>query len=93
MNHTAKGGEPIWKCIRIRIFNEENRGSTLRTLHAEPGKGFTEKTVDNILDQVAEDLERRFPVHEYSLVPLGQGHFNFVWRTYRVAPVEQETSS
>jgi len=93
MRHQSKEGAPLVKSIRVRVFNEENRGSTVRTIKADPGTGFNEKYIADVLDKISEDLERHCPASEFSLVELGQGHFNFVWRGYRVAPASQEPVS
>jgi hypothetical protein len=82
-------GDQIWKSVTFRVFNEQNRGSTVRQIHAAPGQGFSAQAIENMLDEISEDLEKRFPVHEYALVDLGQMHFNFVWRGYREAPAGQ----
>jgi hypothetical protein len=53
---------------------------------------FTEESINQYLDSVAAQVEKRFPNFEYSLVPLGQAHFNFVWKGYRAGRDTQRSS-
>lgn len=82
MKRTAEG-KPAVKRVRLRVFNIFNDGHTTRILHAGPGKAYTEQGVDDILERVAADLERRFPQDEFSFVQVGPASFNFVWRGKR----------
>jgi len=100
-NHDLEAGErelrqapsgPVFRVIYIRVFGEHNAGSRLFKNHARPGHAFTEATVDRWIEDVADQVEKRFPNFEYELVPLGQAHFNFVWRGYRKASRTQEAA-
>ena len=91
MKHFSEGGhEQLWKRVTIRTFNVENRGSFVRTFRARPGNGYSEKNIEKLLEQVAEQIERRFPGHEYELVELGEARFNFVWRGRQQPSPSQE---
>lgn len=78
------------RVINIRVFSEHNAGSQLFRYHARRGHVFTEASVDEYLESVADQVEKRFPNFDFELVRLGQAHFNFVWRGYRKAPGTQE---
>lgn len=92
MKHKTADGKELFKVINIRVFSEHNAGSQLFRQRARPGQGFTEEAVDEFLERVADQVEQRFPQFEYSLVRLGQAHFNFVWKGYRKAPGTQEAA-
>lgn len=89
----AKRDAPLFTKISIRVFSEHNAGSKLFTQHARPGHAFTEEGIEEYLARVAGQVEKRFPNSEYDLVPLGQAHFNFVWRGYREPSSGQEAVS
>lgn len=94
MKHLAAGGNGrLWKSVTIRVFNVWNDGKTTRTFHAKPGHGYSEEAVDKLLEEVANDLERRLPREEFSVVQVGPAAFNFVWRETREAPARQEPAS
>jgi hypothetical protein len=79
-----------WKTVTIRIFNIGNGGKTTRKFHAAQGKVYSEADIDDLVERVAEDLERRLPQEEYSLVQVGPASFNFVWRGSRVPDAIQQ---
>lgn len=85
------GGKEVqaFKTINIRVFSEHNQGSNLFRYHARRGMAFSQDEIDGYLERVADQVEKRFPQFEYSLVPLGQAHFNFVWKGYRAAQARQ----
>lgn len=93
MKHETKEGARLWKKITVRTFNEGNKRPFVKTFLARPGFGFTEEEVDKYLQHVSEEIEKRFPGHEYELVELTGGHFNFVWRGRREAGPSQEPVS
>jgi hypothetical protein len=83
MKHFSERGR-IYKSVKVKVFGIGNTTATTRVLRSSAGKGFSSEGVDEMLDAVAADLEHRFPDDEYSLVPLGETQFNFVWRGRRV---------
>jgi hypothetical protein len=77
----AKGAKHIAvKSIRVRVFAPGNRRSTLCAYKAARGRAWAETDADKILDAVANDVEKNFPGHEYEMVSLGRGYYNFVCR-------------
>ena len=82
IKHTAKG-EPLVCTLRIRVFAPENKSSSLITLKAAPGKGYVDADIENILEQVAEQLETNRSREDFEMVQVGPGQFNFVWRRWR----------
>lgn len=90
MKHFTEGGARVWKVVTVRIFNPGNASHRTIRRRADKGQGFADAAVDDILDGVAEHLEKYFPEHDYRLVPIGSGEFNFVWRGRRQAPGTQE---
>ncbi len=86
-------GNVLLSSITIRIFAVQNESSTVRMIRAKPGYGYTEGAVDEMLMSVADELEKRFPDREYSLVKVGDSTFNFVWRGERKAPAVREPIS
>jgi hypothetical protein len=93
MKRIAKGGGQLWRSVTVRVFNVGNDGKTTRKFFANPGHGFNEEGIDNLLEKVADDLERRLPNEQYSLVQVGPASFNFVWRETRGAPGSQQQAS
>ncbi|MGA3295272.1 MAG: hypothetical protein ABSE45_14990 [Candidatus Acidiferrales bacterium] len=67
--------------IRVKIFAPRNKGFARRVFAAAPGRAFTQKGIEEILDSVAEAVEKLYPGHDYSLVQTGPESFNFVWRS------------
>jgi hypothetical protein len=90
MKHLSGSGTKLFRCVTVRIFNIGNDGKTTRTFKAQPGHGFSETGVDDLLERIAADLEKRFPREEFGLVQVGPASFHFVWRNTRPAPTAQE---
>lgn len=70
----------VIKCLRLRIFSPKNKVGTTKHVYAGKGKKFTQVGVDDILQQIADGLEKKYPGEEYECVEIGDGAFNFVWR-------------
>jgi len=47
--------------------------------HARPGRAFKDEVVDEALERMSQELEKKFPAWEFRLVELGPARFNFVW--------------
>ena len=71
--------ESIAKRIEVRIFAPGNKTSHAIHLFAGDRKAFTQQGIDSILENCANDIEKRFPGEEYRLVELTGNRFNFVW--------------
>ena len=66
------------KNVRVRIFTPGNKRSWAKLISAPPRRVFKDEGIDEILQKVASDLEKRYPDEEFRLVPLGPREFNFV---------------
>lgn len=82
--------EPLVKGFMIRVFDVGNKRATTRRFHAPGGNGYTAEAIDGMLGVIAEDLERKLPKDEYSLVEVNPTHFNFVWRGKRNPQASQD---
>ena len=70
------------KSIKCRIFLPFGKGSQVRLFHAPRERHFTEESIDDLLDKMADALEATAPGHEYRIVDISarsQARFNFVW--------------
>jgi hypothetical protein len=81
-----ESGGLFHKTIRVRVFSIGNKHSSLTVKKAPQGKGFTEEGLEKYLDDITNDLEKRFPNEEFGLVAIGPAHFNFVWRCSKTVP-------
>lgn len=83
-------GDRVFKLVIVRVFNIGNKGSYVTRHRARPGHGISEEAIDKRLEQVADQIEKRFPGHEYRMVEVGEAQFNFVWIGRREAPAIQK---
>jgi len=86
-------GERAYKIVTVKTFTPENKVRFTKHFRARPGFCFTAADVDKILDSVADQIEQRFPGHNYEMVEVGDGCFNFVWRGQSRAPAGQEAAT
>lgn len=77
------------KRLRVKIFLPGNSKFARRTFAARPGCVLTEDGIDQILDFLAEEVEKLFADHEYQVVQVAPDQFNFVWRSEK-APARAE---
>lgn len=73
-------GDILLKRITVKVFAPGNKQSTLQAFMAQSGEGITPEGIENILNDIAEQIDKHWPDEEYGLVAMGQGAFNFVWR-------------
>lgn len=66
------------KKIQIKLFYPGNKRHKKVIVRAPNGKTITSDGVEHYLQQAALTLEKEFPGHDYHLVPIGPGAFNFV---------------
>ncbi len=76
--------KPVVKALKLKVFTPGNKGGFVRTVRAPKGRRFTEDGIEGVLVQMAGEIEKQWPNEEYSLVPIGAGAFNFVWRSTKV---------
>lgn len=66
--------------ITVKIFTPHNTRAKKKILTPpQRGTGWNSSHIDQILHNIAEDLEKRYPGHEYRMVPIGPKSFNFIW--------------
>lgn len=87
-----KQGRKLYRHLTVKI---ELPGLPVKTrkFTPPPHQGFHEDGIDNILESIADDLDRVYPFLDYKLVPLGANSFRFVHVGYRVPsnpPVSQD---
>ena len=74
-----KKSRKLVRRLTIKIFQPDGLSHVTRIVRAPAGKHFPEHGVDGVLDEIAEEIERRAPGVEYRLVEIGdKGCFNFV---------------
>lgn len=64
--------------LAIKVFDLGNKRATHRRITPKPGHHWNDKGVDEVLDHIAEDLEKRFPAEEFRVVQVGPGAYNFI---------------
>lgn len=74
------------RTVEMKIFAPGNRKFIRRRVIAGSKKAFTDAGVDGLLDLAASVVERLYPEHDYTVVEVGPGKFNFVWRGERAKP-------
>jgi len=73
-------GELLFRTLKVKIFTPHNLKARSFILRAEGNKAFTREGIDAQLDHIAQQIEEQYPEHEYRLIPIGGGIFNFVWQ-------------
>jgi hypothetical protein len=71
------------KAVEVTIFAPGNKQKRRERHVAPPGRCFSDKGVDILLEKVSAKIEKAWPTEDYSLVPLGAARFNFVHRGSR----------
>lgn len=78
MKLANKSGDRLYRKVTISVFSPDNKAVKRNRLYAGIKRGYTAENIETILRNAAEQVEKRFPQHEYSLVPVGPTEFNFV---------------
>jgi len=66
------------KKIAIKLFYPGNKRHKKVIVRAPSGRLITPDGIERQLRQAADTLEKEFPGHDYHLVPIGHGAYNFV---------------
>jgi hypothetical protein len=62
--------------IVIRVFYAGK--STTRILRPKPGHHWNDAGIDELLDWVGAELEKRYPGEDFRMTPVGIGGYNFI---------------
>jgi hypothetical protein len=66
------------KRVCVKVFSGSAGDPIKRIFKAPPGKCFTAKGVDDLLDSFAAHLEKSFPNRDFRMVEIAGSQFNFV---------------
>jgi hypothetical protein len=75
----------IHRRVKIRVILPEGTGiKPLRfEVKAGPHRGFGDTGIDEVLEHAAQQIEKRFPLWEFRLVPIAENAFNFIYAGLR----------
>lgn len=73
-----KQGRTLHRRVEIKTLFPSGRVKR-QVFRAGPKQGFHDGGIDQILEQCAADLEKRFPQFEFRLVPRGPAAFSFIY--------------
>lgn len=76
MLHTANG--TLFKRVAVKVFHPGNRKHSSKIYSASVGKMFNPGGIDELLAQIAANIEREYPTQEYRLAQVGPAAYNFV---------------
>jgi hypothetical protein len=65
--------------VKLKVFLPEQKKPLQYTHRAKPGMVFADAGIDQILDDVADNLEQRWPELEFRLVQVGIASYNFIY--------------
>jgi hypothetical protein len=84
-----KSGKRIYKRLHVRIVTPIGVKDQRLDFCAPPRQGFGEGAIQEILERVSEDLEKKNPGLEFRLVELAPDRFNFVCEGTKQEPARQ----
>jgi hypothetical protein len=80
MAGVAVTGTKAVRQVTIKIFHVGGKTFSTHRHRAPNGKCFLQSAIERLIADTADKLETFFPDEEYSLVSIGTGCFNFVWK-------------
>jgi hypothetical protein len=72
------------KNLRVRVFWPGNKRHYEKLFSAPRGHRWTPSGIDAQLELTASQIEKRWPMEHYHLVPVGHNAFNFVHLGHRL---------
>jgi hypothetical protein len=69
----------VFRYLQFRLILPEGWKPRKFKTRAGPGKCFTEKNVDAVLERVAEKIETDFPHWEFTMMQVGPNSYNFIY--------------
>lgn len=96
-----KAGNKLWRTVKVKvIFPDAIFPDKIFVQHAGPRQGFGPGGIDDILMQIADDLETKFPFWEFKMQEMTPEHrtarylLTFAgYRSTKPAEVPSETSA
>lgn len=74
-----KSGNALYKHIDIKIILREDQKPHHQVLRAAPGQGYSQESIDKVIENVVEQLELKHPFWEFRLVERGANAISFVF--------------
>lgn len=72
-------GDRLFTHLTLKLFLPGNKKRIVRNLKPPQGMYINSTIIEAQLMAAAKEIDRKFPQHEYRLVPTGPASFNFVW--------------
>jgi len=66
--------------ILVKVYLPGEGHPRRKKCHADPGFGFSEENITELIEGYAKDLRARFPEYIFDCARIGPGEFNFVAR-------------
>jgi hypothetical protein len=82
MRRSTKG-EVLFKRVELKVVPPEGHPVKKEIVHAGPGRCFTEKGIDAMLEHAAANVGKEFPHWDFRLVQVAPNAFNFVYAGLR----------
>jgi hypothetical protein len=80
--------QPLPKILRIKLFEPGNKKHKVYIFRAGDGRHFAERGAEDILGKVVAEIEKMYPEHEYAMVQVGKGDYNFMHRGHKEVAAE-----
>ena len=78
-------GNRLHKSVLLKLVKQSGR-VWLKRHTAPPGRGFSDKNIDEIVQHFAEFVEKTFPMHECRMLEISRTQFNFICGGERKLP-------
>lgn len=73
----------IHRRVKIRLVLPEGQKPIRFEVKAGPHRGFGDTGIDEVLENAAQQIEKRFPLWNFRLVPIADNAFNFIYAGLR----------
>jgi len=88
----STSGKALFKRVELKIIPPEGHPAKKEIVHAGPGRVFTERGIDAMLEHAAANIEKEFPLWNFRLVPIAPNAFNFVYAGLRETAEQNSVS-
>lgn len=81
MKYFTVDKDPGVKVVRLNLFTVNNERVVRQVIRAGTGKLFTADHIQELVDRAVERIDEHLPGHEYEIIQVSRGVFNFVWKS------------